>query len=70
MAGEWAFRVAYLVGFVAGLITFLRGFGAYRKYRLVADTPDTAIRGVAMGLVQIHDQARATKLTRLQAPSA
>jgi hypothetical protein len=58
MAGEWAFRVAYLAGFVAGLITFLRGFAAYRKCRLVADTPDTAIRGVAMGLVQVHGQAR------------
>jgi len=56
--GEIAFRAVLLAGTLVGLLTFLRGFFAYRKYRLLADTPVVRIRGAPMGLVQIRGRAQ------------
>ena len=51
--------LACILGFGGGIYTFLKGFRQYRKYRLVADTPEIHIRSVPMGLVQIRGEARA-----------
>ena len=50
--------IATLVGFGGGIYTFLKGFREYRKYRVVADTPEIRIRSAPMGLVQIRGEAR------------
>lgn len=50
--------IASILGFGGGIYTFLKGFREYRKYRLVADTPEIRIRSVPMGLVQIQGEAR------------
>lgn len=46
-----------LVGFGAGLFYFYKGFRIFREYRVLMDTPETPIRSVAMGLVEIHGKA-------------
>ena len=46
------------VGFGAGLYYFYKGFRTFREYRVLADTPELPIRSLAMGLVEIHGQAR------------
>ena len=51
--------VACIMGFGGGIYTFVKGFREYRKFRLVADTPEIRIRSVPMGLVQIRGEARA-----------
>jgi hypothetical protein len=50
--------LAAVLGFGGGIYTFLKGFREYRKYRVVADTPEIRIRSVPMGLVQIRGEAR------------
>jgi hypothetical protein len=50
--------VAAAVGFGAGLFWFFKGFRVFREYRVLADTPEVPIRSVAMGLVEIHGQAK------------
>jgi hypothetical protein len=49
---------AAAIGFVAGVWIFFKGFREFRKYRVVADTPEIPIRSVPMGLVQIRGQAK------------
>jgi len=51
-------EIGAAVGFGAGLFWFVKGFGLYREYRVLADTPEIPIRSVAMGLVDIHGQAK------------
>jgi len=51
-------EIGAAVGFGAGLVWFFKGFGLYREYRVLADTPEIPIRSVAMGLVDIHGQAK------------
>jgi hypothetical protein len=51
-------EVAALLRFGAGLFWFFEGFRVYREYRALADTPEIPLRSVAMGLVEIHSQAR------------
>jgi hypothetical protein len=46
------------IGFGAGLFWFFKGFREFRKYRVLADTPVTPIRSMAMGLVEIYGTAR------------
>jgi hypothetical protein len=55
---EGRLLIATIIGFGAGIYTFLKGFREYREYRLVADTPEIPIRSVPMGLVHIRGQAR------------
>jgi len=42
------------IGFCFGVFAFFKGFWIFRKYRVLADTPESSIRSIAMGLVQIH----------------
>ena len=45
------------LGFIAGLISFFKGFRVYRKYRVLSDTPEIPIRSIPMGVVHIHGRA-------------
>ncbi len=49
------------LGFGAGIYMFFKGFREFRKYRVVADTPEIPIRSIPMGLVDIYGTARATE---------
>ena len=51
--------LACIIGFGGGIYTFLKGFREYRKYRLVADTPEIHIRSIPMGLVKVRGEALA-----------
>jgi len=51
--------LASIAGFGGGIYMFLKGFREYRKYRLVADTPEIHIRSIPMGLVKVRGEARA-----------
>ena len=53
-------------GFLAGIIWFLNGLWTYRRSRFVEDTPETPIRGISMGLVNI--QGKATGQRRVWSP--
>jgi len=44
-------------GFGASLYYFFKGLQVFREYRVLMDTPQTPIRSVAMGLVDIHGKA-------------
>jgi hypothetical protein len=51
--------VAYAaLGFAGGIYIFLKGFREFRKYRVIADTPEIPIRSVPMGFVEIHGRAQ------------
>lgn len=52
------------MGFVLGLYWFFKGFGTFREYKVIADTPLVPIRSVAMGRVQIHGRAIGEKTLR------
>jgi hypothetical protein len=52
--------LATTAGFVLGLFWFLKGMAIFHRYRVVADTPVTPIRSMAMGLVQIRGKAVGT----------
>ena len=54
--------MAAILGFGGGLYAFAKGFREFRKYRLVADTPEIRIRSVPMGFVQIRGEARGEKI--------
>jgi hypothetical protein len=45
------------LGFGAGIWIFFKGFREFRKYRVLADTPEIPIRSMSMGLVEIHGRA-------------
>jgi len=49
--------LACILGFGGGLYTFAKGFREFRKYRVVADTPEIPIRSIPMGLVHIRGRA-------------
>jgi hypothetical protein len=49
-------------GFGAGIYLFFKGFRVFREYRVLADTPEVPIRSLAMGLVEIHGQAKGEEL--------
>src|SRR5690348_4036050 len=53
---EFAFFVSPIV-FAIGAGVFIWGFWTYRKYRMLAVMAEPSIRGVAMGLVEIHGKA-------------
>ena len=46
-----------MVGVGAGLYLFFDGFRTFRKYLLLADTPESRIRSLAMGLVKVRGEA-------------
>lgn len=49
--------LAFSFGIGAGVYLFFKGFKIFRQYRVLADTPEIAIRSMPMGLVEIHGQA-------------
>ena len=51
-------EVTAVFGFGAGLFWFFEGFRVYLEYRVLADTPEITICSVAMGLAEIHSQAK------------
>ena len=51
-----------VIGFGAGIYLFFKGFLIFRKYRVLADTPEIPIRSLAMGLVEIHGKAKGGEL--------
>ena len=53
---------ALLLGFIGGIVTFVKGFRVYSRYRLVEDTPAIPIRSVAMGLVRVEGKAQSENL--------
>lgn len=61
-AHDFDFGLAFGTG--AGLFFFFKGFRDYREYLLLKDTPETPIRSIAMGLVEIHGKAASVQLVR------
>jgi hypothetical protein len=46
------------LGIYGGLYCFFKGFKIFRDSRLISDTPEGAIRGLAMGLVNVRGKAK------------
>lgn len=55
-----------IVGLVGGPIWFLHGFQAFRRKRLIENTPTAKIRSMAMGLVEVN--GRVTSRSAVNAP--
>lgn len=55
--GDFRLQIAAVIGFGAGLYLFFRGLWTFRKYRVIEDTPQTPIRSIAMGLVDVQGKA-------------
>ena len=53
-----------IIGLILGLYWFFKGFGIFREYKVIADTPLVPIRSVAMGRVQVHGRAIGEKTLR------
>ena len=47
-------KLALMAGFGCGLYSFLDGFHVYREYQVLANTPESRIRSLAMALVEIR----------------
>jgi hypothetical protein len=58
--------VAMLAGAGAGLVSFVHGFRAWRRLRLIEDTPTAKVRSMALGRVEIEGRAEAR--AELEAP--
>jgi len=58
--------VAMLAGASAGLFSFLHGFRAWRRLRLIEDTPTAKVRSMALGRVELEGRAEAR--SELEAP--
>ncbi len=52
---------ALLLGTIAGVWTFFKGFRVFREYKVVEDTPRISIRSMPMGLVHIRGNATLDK---------
>ena len=46
------------VGAVLGVLGFFRGFQLRKKKKLIEDIPTSTVRGVALGLSEVHGKAR------------
>ncbi len=58
--------VAMLAGTGAGLVSFFHGFRAWRRLRLIEDTPTAKVRSMALGRVELQGRAEARE--ELEAP--
>lgn len=47
-----------MVGICSGIFCFFKGLRLYRQNRVLADTPESTILGIAMGFVEIHGKAK------------
>jgi hypothetical protein len=52
-----ALWIACAVGFVAGIVLFIRGFRMLQRRRLILDTPFSKIRSASMGMVEVSGLA-------------
>lgn len=57
MSSTYLVTAAPALLFVLGLYYFIKGFWIFREYRVLADTPEIPIRGIAMGLAEVHGTA-------------
>lgn len=57
-----------LLAFVAGVALFTSGFGEYRRRSLVANTPTSKVRSLAMGTVELQGAAKAKERDLLESP--
>jgi hypothetical protein len=55
-----------LAGVGAGVVSFLHGFRAWRRLRLIEDTPTAKVRSMALGRVELQGRAEARE--DLEAP--
>ena len=45
------------IAFLIGALLFIFGFKTYREYRVLAETPETPVRSIPMGLVRVRGTA-------------
>jgi hypothetical protein len=62
-SGELKTLAAAALAFGWGVYWFFKGFGIYREFRVLKDTPEIPIRSIAMGLVHIHGKAHGEETT-------
>lgn len=67
--GEDAFDTwaIILIAFVGGVVLFVYGFREYRRRSLVANTPTSKVRSLAVGVVEVEGDAKAVE-EALKAP--
>jgi hypothetical protein len=51
-------EIALMVGTVAGVFCFCRGLRIYKQNRVLTDTPESTILGIAMGFVEVHGKTK------------
>lgn len=56
------------LAFVVGVGLFTSGFGEYRRRSLVANTPTSKVRSLAMGTVELQGSAKARERDLLESP--
>jgi E3 Ubiquitin ligase len=61
-------QIFLLIGLVAGLLWFFEGLRIYRKQRVLADTPESTLLGIAMGFVEVHGKAKPAKEGTVNSP--
>jgi len=52
--------VAPLACAIAGIFALVQGYRAYKEYRLIKDVPRSAVRSLAMGIVEIHGKVKSS----------
>lgn len=69
-SGEDALETWFYImaAFVVGVGLFTSGFGEYRRRRLVADTPTSKVRSLAMGTIELQGDAKAKERDLLESP--
>lgn len=49
--------LVFFIAFLIGALLFFLGFRTYREYRVLAETPETPVRSIPMGLVRVRGTA-------------
>jgi hypothetical protein len=57
-----------VIGFAFGILTFVRGMMKFKRKKLIEDIPTSAIRSIAMGLVEVFGQVVPSKGAVLKSP--
>jgi hypothetical protein len=50
-------NLVLFIAFLIGALLFILGFKTYREYRVLAETPETPVRSIPMGLVRVRGTA-------------
>lgn len=50
-------NLVLFIAFLIGVLLFILGFKTYREYRVLAETPETPVRSIPMGLVRVSGTA-------------